>query len=66
MINNIARMAVLNNINGSLFRYVYNKMSRKSLSIKESKISPRETDFRLKVSMNLTFREAVSVNLIFI
>ena len=59
-------MFLLNNVNDSLSRNVYNKMSRKSLSVKESKISLRETDFRLKVSMNLTFREAVSVNLIFI
>ena len=56
----------MNNVNDSLSRNVYNKMSRKRLSVKESKISLRETDFRLKVSMNLTFREAVSVNLIFI
>ena len=59
-------MFLLNNVNDSLSRNVYNKMSRKRLSVKESKISLRETDFRLKVSMNLTFREAVSVNLIFI
>ena len=59
-------MFLLNNVNDSLSRNVYNKMSRKRLSVKESKISLRETDFRLKVSMNLTFREVVSVNLIFI
>ena len=59
-------MFLLNNVNDSLSRNVYNKMSRERLSVKESKISLRETDFRLKVSMNLTFREVVSVNLIFI